>query len=522
MTEQTPHQALAHVFGGLMNAMTEDMKIRAKHQSLNEALQKTIPENPPRDSYWFWVALCRQYTGQSMCDSGGAYGYNYNAAYKQEDDDPITVEFWRAKEASASISLPHWLHVNFDASDEDAVALEEVLYWAATWLWGNEHWRYAAENLHDVLENHSREWIRSYGSGYNEEYRLYKKPAREFLHWWYREKHDHLSYNQRRTMVEEEYVDNAMADLPINSFKLLYEHEARKADENYGFNVYNSENDFDQVLQCDGAIESWGELYFILRSHNGCDVRGGYSAPVVARALDPDYIWDWTIDAYCPKCDGQWPMLYEYGRAFEEQTRRWSEIIGYTAKINGAKVEIDKEMYDLLRGYRAVANKIRRSVKEWTGEPTGVSSKLSAEQSITTDLDPYPIYESREEVAREAIDVNTVFQSKVHEMAEKAQLWTEIENGQNTIPGIEAPPLPPGQEIKDWIGLLDAFNAFHEDDPDGEYNWPIGVASHAEEGGEVTVPDQDGFSSFPNQRVRLLCPECLRYTVGVYNSVYGH
>lgn len=46
------------------------------------------------------------------------------------------------------------------------------------------------------------------------------------------------------------------------------------------FNTYNFENDLDQVFQAQ-TFEYDGEKYIVVMTHNGCDVRGGYSKPHV-------------------------------------------------------------------------------------------------------------------------------------------------------------------------------------------------------------------------------------------------
>ena len=71
-----------------------------------------------------------------------------------------------------------------------------------------------------------------------------------------------------------------------------------------GYNTYNGESCLDKTLQWNifaiynGIYEGH---YMILQTHNGCDVRGGYSAPHIFR-FDEDEFWCWLNDltARCP------------------------------------------------------------------------------------------------------------------------------------------------------------------------------------------------------------------------------
>ena len=54
------------------------------------------------------------------------------------------------------------------------------------------------------------------------------------------------------------------------------------------FNTYNFENDLDQVFQGQ-TFEYNGEKYIVIMTHNGCDVRGGYSRPHIFQVDGDDY-----------------------------------------------------------------------------------------------------------------------------------------------------------------------------------------------------------------------------------------
>lgn len=53
-------------------------------------------------------------------------------------------------------------------------------------------------------------------------------------------------------------------------------------------NTYNYENVLSQVLQYI-IFENEDKTYIMLQIHNGCDVRGGYTAPRIFEVVEPDY-----------------------------------------------------------------------------------------------------------------------------------------------------------------------------------------------------------------------------------------
>jgi len=66
-------------------------------------------------------------------------------------------------------------------------------------------------------------------------------------------------------------------------------------------NTYNYDTHLDQDFQfIMFAYDS--EWYVALSTHNGCDIRGGYSRPHIFRVIDEAYFFDWKIDFYCPAC----------------------------------------------------------------------------------------------------------------------------------------------------------------------------------------------------------------------------
>jgi len=90
------------------------------------------------------------------------------------------------------------------------------------------------------------------------------------------------------------------SELPENErvgYLALMEDFAEKIAPQHGFkfngtsNTYNYENLLSQVLQYTWLTKDDDEYdtYIMLQTHNGCDVRGGYTAPKIFRVTDRDY-----------------------------------------------------------------------------------------------------------------------------------------------------------------------------------------------------------------------------------------
>jgi len=75
-------------------------------------------------------------------------------------------------------------------------------------------------------------------------------------------------------------------------------------------NTYHYENILSQVLQYTMFTfdDFYDEAYIILQTHNGCDVRGGYSTPHVFRVFSFEYfdLAQVEYSAYCPQCHKDW------------------------------------------------------------------------------------------------------------------------------------------------------------------------------------------------------------------------
>lgn len=119
-------------------------------------------------------------------------------------------------------------------------------------------------------------------------------------------------------MSINQYVKQALAELPVDAVKLLHENGVKKSGE--GFYTYNHDNDLSQDIHVDVELEdSYGDTYVILRTHNGADARGGFSEPVVAQVGDVDYWTSYRADGYCFLCSEQYHSMYDYGNRVNEK-----------------------------------------------------------------------------------------------------------------------------------------------------------------------------------------------------------
>jgi hypothetical protein len=309
-----------------MQSAIQDWFSRVDRANRNNAqVLESMPDNPERGSYYWWAQVARENTGQALCDSGGHYGYAYEAPVPTQEVDPITVSFHDGKPDGATIHLVHWLENTLDAADETAQAIEELLYWTATWLYPTEpHYTYVRaflgefEIMRRYLKKYGqpslyRFYAKRYGSGVIQE-RLDKMGKYDVQRW-------------QREMSDDEYVSSALKEFPTQALKHLAENGLHESDWG-GQYTYNCENDMSQDFQFDTLSDDYGDTYVILQTHNGCDARGGMSTPVVARAYDIDYFWCWTADVYCFECNESWEMVYYYA----EDLEKWAHNV-YPEKI---------------------------------------------------------------------------------------------------------------------------------------------------------------------------------------------
>lgn len=112
-----------------------------------------------------------------------------------------------------------------------------------------------------------------------------------------------LVYNQPLTdefngfMADKDYSDlTGMEDFcELNGFKY------------FTCNTYNESCNLDQTLQFTSFGDSDSYSHVLLQIHGGCDVRGGYTSPIVFDLLDEYSLFglaDGTI--VCPECKKYW------------------------------------------------------------------------------------------------------------------------------------------------------------------------------------------------------------------------
>lgn len=128
-----------------------------------------------------------------------------------------------------------------------------------------------------------------------------------------------LSFNENTDKFNE-ILDNHIKTVDNNSYfedahdivgviKVLAEKEGVDFRAHSVYNTCNYENDLDQVYQAQ-HFRYDGETYIIFMSHNGCDVRGGYSRPHIFHIDgDEDYFMDDRIRYYGGECPG--PTSYD-------------------------------------------------------------------------------------------------------------------------------------------------------------------------------------------------------------------
>ncbi len=108
--------------------------------------------------------------------------------------------------------------------------------------------------------------------------------------------------NHIKTVDNNSYFEDA-SDM-VDIIKELSEKDGVDFRRENVYNTYNYENDLDQVYQAQ-HFRYDGESYIILMTHNGCDVRGGYTRPHIFHIDDEDYFMDDRIRYSGMECPGK-------------------------------------------------------------------------------------------------------------------------------------------------------------------------------------------------------------------------
>jgi|GEM_PF-2504287 len=215
------------------------------------------------------IDMLTENTGRHMLDSGGAYGRHWE--HNQGRDfmsEPATTLSFEYKEIMVSLNVFHWLYER----------VEYIKGWNVLYQWyllnikyhGRSDMRYGDPYLRDMEDFYA--WLcdgglATKGGNMNGTYNTYNGE-------------DMLSQ-----VIQFLYIDDVSWD----------EETLRKILPG-GLAEYLMENVSDNVP------------IVLLQIHGGCDVRGGYTAPVIFEVRDIDYyLWDnASATIYCPECRANW------------------------------------------------------------------------------------------------------------------------------------------------------------------------------------------------------------------------
>jgi hypothetical protein len=296
------------------DAFKEYFEKRQSIQAQSEAVLATIPPNPPRDSLMFWSKLAREYTGQHFLDSGGAYGYQFQRPAPTDETPTVWLNLYQGKPEYPSMSLPHYLHHVFDADGGLSEHIEKVLYWVGEWLYPREDWGTVIEQFGGVLDE-LRELSTENDDGEFTSIDLarYIIDIREAIAPYDLQSH-------QRSMSVQQYLVAADLDFPLESWAEVYNIDVRLDKDGWTYYTYNHENSLDQDYMVVLRLrDDYGDEYAVIRTHNGCDARSGYSNPVVAMPND-DYPseGDLQLDVYCVECSASWDSMYWWAEDVEK------------------------------------------------------------------------------------------------------------------------------------------------------------------------------------------------------------
>lgn len=402
----------------LADAMVEEQQRVASCRKDAERVAQTIPENPERGSYYWWAKLCREYTGAHFLDSGCAYGYQYQRGITPEDGPHEFVDFYRGKPQSFSMNLIKFLTTHFDANTEMAEAIEKVLYWYGLWFFPTANWGNVIREMPNVLEAlYSCIGKSKNGFVLRQRKRKGYETVEDFISGRYNVLGFHDLRSWQRNLSEDEYVTQALADLPVKEIKLLYEMEVEDASENGRdvyenpgtFYTYGHDNDFNQDWMIDlWLVDNQGDLHAVIRTHNGADARGGYSSPVVATGGDVDYLFDWQMSGYCFSCHEQYDNIYRYDKELEklpgvdlpllkEKIRLYKEHEAGQLEIEGLEFKYNENFS--IQAAEAVVKYLEEYFEYWDEEaeiPVALAEKDGELEAIEDgDNSVYSIYELR-------------------------------------------------------------------------------------------------------------------------------
>jgi hypothetical protein len=189
--------------------------------------------------------MLKENTGKALCDSGGAYGRHWEKNQERDfDTEPkLKVEPSYTRTESTSGHPPYKMEngVYFEEIDKELFKVDEVLF-----LINIYHFL-----CHNLESNADSDYlVKRYYQEYDDE----DTPHLELM---------------------EDFINNHKPDIQDWCLE----------------NTYNFENALSQDIQfgifdCIGPLSKSEKTFIIFQIHQGCDIRGGYTAPKIFEIMD--------------------------------------------------------------------------------------------------------------------------------------------------------------------------------------------------------------------------------------------
>ena len=158
---------------------------------------------------------------------------------------------------------------------------------------------------------------------------------------------DSLTLNRDLTALYHEY-DGADEQSDVSYFVTIVQWLEDVM--GYGYqeviNTYNFENTIDGVFQAWRFEDANGDEHIALQTHNGADVRGGYSKPFIFDFKEDYYAFLSGLsnaNVYCDSCSNRW--WTDYGNGWESDDTDykpetlWNSETGFYACICGGNIK---------------------------------------------------------------------------------------------------------------------------------------------------------------------------------------
>jgi hypothetical protein len=205
------------------------------------------------------IGMLKENTGEHFLDSGGAYGRHWqqNQDRDFEKEEEVVLDVWNSWFAY-SVNVFHFLSRKLSYREDVQELFEEFL-----------------------KEREDTYWL---------------EDMEEFPLW--------LMWKGHKVGCR---ILTCKTKFPINQSSPWLEIRSGYTLDVTTDNTYNGESNLSQVLQY-ATFELDDSLIVLLQVHNGCDVRGGYTAPKAFESSDGDIFWDSSASAtlYCQSCHAEW------------------------------------------------------------------------------------------------------------------------------------------------------------------------------------------------------------------------